>query len=111
MLAVCLCIPPPHQLLNAQPVFMKLGMLIMTPEHISAAYFVKPSHQSVCPNVYPAIVARQRLGNNPVFARQRLGKNVTAATNTHATVELLDAFSMLPGRIKESRRLVLPRTS
>jgi hypothetical protein len=60
-------------------------------------------------------VARQRLGKNPpVVARQRLGRNVTAVTNTHATIEeFLDAsFSVLPVcRIKESRRLVLPRTS
>jgi hypothetical protein len=58
----------------------------MTPEPISTAYFMNPSHQSVCLYLYPAIVARQRLG-----------KNITAATNTHATIEeLLDAsFSML----------------
>jgi hypothetical protein len=72
--------------------------------------------------VYPPIVARQRLGKNPsllgnasvkiplsllgngsakiplIVARQRLGTNVTAVTNTHATIEeLLDAsFSMWP---------------
>jgi hypothetical protein len=43
------------------------------------------------------IGARQRLGNNPLtLARQRLGINVTAITNTHATIEeLLDeSFSM-----------------
>jgi hypothetical protein len=60
--------------------------------------------------MFPLFVARQRLGKNLLFvARQRLGKiyppiiarqwlrrNVTAVTNTHATVdELLDAlFSM-----------------
>jgi hypothetical protein len=34
----------------------------------------------------------------PIVARQRLGRNVTAVTNTHATIEeLLDAsFSMWP---------------
>jgi hypothetical protein len=34
----------------------------------------------------------------PIVARQRFGKNVTAVTNTHATIEeLLDAsFSMWP---------------
>jgi hypothetical protein len=50
-----------------------------------------------CVSVYPPIVARQRLGKNPlIVARQRLGRNVTSVTNTHATVkELLDAsFSM-----------------
>jgi hypothetical protein len=38
-------------------------------------------------------------GKNPfTIARQRLGRNVTAVTNTHATIEeLLDAlFSMWP---------------
>jgi hypothetical protein len=67
------------------PIFMKLGMYIMTPGLISAAYFINPSHQSVCLYAYPLIVARQRLG-----------KKVAAATYTQATVEkLLDAsFSM-----------------
>jgi hypothetical protein len=69
----------------AEPIFMKLGMYIMAPEPISTANFINLSYQFVCLYVYPAIVARQRLG-----------KNVTAATSTHATIEeLLDAsFSM-----------------
>jgi hypothetical protein len=65
----------------------------------------------VCVSVYPPIVARERLGKNPlivamqrlrknlpIIAMQWLGRNVTAATNTHATIEeLLDAsFSMWP---------------
>jgi hypothetical protein len=33
---------------------MKLGMYIMVPEPISAAYFMNPSHQSVCLYVYPS---------------------------------------------------------
>jgi hypothetical protein len=51
-----------------------------------------PSYQSVCLYVYPPIVARKRLGKNPlIFAWQRLGRNVTAVTNTQATMEeLLD---------------------
>jgi hypothetical protein len=47
----------------------------------------------------PTIVARQRLGKNPlIVASQRLGRYVAAVTNTHATIEeLLDAsFSMWP---------------
>jgi hypothetical protein len=64
----------------AEPVFMKLGMYmyIMAPEPISMAYFIDPSHQSVCLYIYPSIVARQWLS-----------KNVTAATNMHATIEEL----------------------
>jgi hypothetical protein len=71
---------------------MKLGTYITTPEPISTAQLKNPSHHHVCLYVYP-IVDRQRLGKNPpTVARQRLDRNVTAVTNTHATIEeLLDA--------------------
>jgi hypothetical protein len=36
------------------------------------AYFINPSHRSVYP---------------PIVARQRLDRNVTAVTNTRATIE------------------------
>jgi hypothetical protein len=67
------------------PIFMKLGTYIIAPEPIWTAYFINPSHQSVC--LY---------GNPSIVARQRLCKNNTAATKTHATIEeLLDtSFSM-----------------
>jgi hypothetical protein len=58
---------------------MKLGMYIMAPEPISTAYFIDPSHQSVSVSV------------SPIVARQRLDKNFTAAMNTHAIEELVDA--------------------
>jgi hypothetical protein len=47
-----------------------------------------------------------------IVTRERLGRNVTAVTNTHTTIEeFLDAsFQCGPCRIKESRRLVQPRT-
>jgi hypothetical protein len=62
----------------AESIFMKLGMHIMVPEPISMAYFINPSHNSVCPTI---------------VARQQLGKNITTATNMHATIEeLLDAL-------------------
>jgi hypothetical protein len=55
-------------------------MYIMAPDPISTAYFINPSYQSVSVCV------------SLIVARQRLGKNVTAATNTHATIEeFLDA--------------------
>jgi hypothetical protein len=38
-----------------EPIFMKLGMYIMAPEPISSAYFINPSHQSVCLYVYPPL--------------------------------------------------------
>jgi hypothetical protein len=43
---------------------MKLGMHIMAPEPISTAYFINPTHQSMCRYVYPLIVARKRLGKD-----------------------------------------------
>jgi hypothetical protein len=79
-----------------------------------------------CLCVYPPIVARQRLGKSPlivarkrlgkippIVARQRLGINVTAITNTHATTNncWTARFQWGPCRIKESRLLVLLRTS
>jgi hypothetical protein len=73
--ATCLWIPL-MKFWMSEPIFMKLGICIMVPEHISTAYFVNPSHHLVCLYWYPPIVA--------------------ATTNTHATMEeLLDAsFSM-----------------
>jgi hypothetical protein len=62
----------------------------------------------------PPFVARQRLGkNSPFVARQRLGRNATAVTNTHPNIENCWTLRFQCGsyRIKESRRLVLPRTS
>jgi hypothetical protein len=77
---------------------MKPGMHIIEPEPISTAYFINPSHKSVCLHMYPTIVARQRLR-----------KNVTAAT----IEEFLDFSFSMRSRVESnaSRRLVLPRTS
>jgi hypothetical protein len=49
-------------------------------EPISTAYFINPSHQSVCLYVYPLIVAKQRLGIH-----------VHKDMNTHSKEELLHA--------------------
>jgi hypothetical protein len=54
-----------------EPIFMKFDAYVMATEHISKAYFINPSHRSVCPYVYPYMVARQFLG-----------KHVLAAMNT-----------------------------
>jgi hypothetical protein len=64
---------------------MKTVTYVMVPEPISTAYFIHPSHQSLCLYVYPYNVAGQMLG-----------RNVTAATNTHSTIEeLLDASFLM----------------
>jgi hypothetical protein len=31
-----------------KPIFMKVGIYIMVPDPISTAYFINPSHQSMC---------------------------------------------------------------
>jgi hypothetical protein len=66
----------------------------------------------VCVPVYPPIVARQRLGKNPlivatqrlgknplIVAKQRLCRNVTAVTNTHPTIEELFSASFSMWRV------------
>jgi hypothetical protein len=68
---LCACMYIPYQFLNAGTNLMKLGMYIVASEPIWTAYFLNPSHQSVCLYVY-----------FPVVSRQRLCKHVPAATNT-----------------------------
>jgi hypothetical protein len=72
----CLCV------CEFLPIFMKCDTYIAVPEPTSTAYYINPSHHYLYLYVYL-----------PIVSRQRLGKNVTAATNTHATIELLDALS------------------
>jgi hypothetical protein len=72
----CVSVYPLINFSILKPIFIKLGMYIMTPEPISTGNLIKPSHRSVCLYVHPSIVARQRVG-----------KNVTKETNTHATME------------------------
>jgi hypothetical protein len=72
-----------------EPIFMNLGMNIMEPEHISAAYFINPSHQSLC---LLSLVGNGSAKCNPPFdARQRLGKHVSTATNIRKIEELWNA--------------------
>jgi hypothetical protein len=60
MLSVFVCVRiPPIKFLMPESIFMKLGMYIMAPEAIWTAYFINPSHHSLCLYVYPPIVARQ----------------------------------------------------
>jgi hypothetical protein len=56
------CVSPHNQIWTTEPIFMKHCMYIIAPELISTAYFINPSHQSVCLHMYPSFVARQRLG-------------------------------------------------
>jgi hypothetical protein len=136
-LAVCVSVYSPSPTISfwmPEPVFMKLGMCIMAPQPISVAYFINPSHQSVCLYVYPRI---SFLGNGSVNTLPR--QRVHETKKNYWTRRFLwrpcsfkvecVSFSAFPSvvarqkkcwrrrfvcgqwRIKESRRLVLPRTS
>jgi hypothetical protein len=77
-----------------EQIFIKFGMYIMAPEPISTAYFVNPSHHSICIYMYHIFVPRQRLV-----------KKVTVAKNIHTSLSV--AVRIVS---KERRLLVLPRT-
>jgi hypothetical protein len=79
--SVCVSVyPSSMSFWTPEPIFTKLGTYITAPELISTAHYINPSHQSVRLYVYPLIVTRQWID-----------KNAAAATNTYATIELLDA--------------------
>jgi hypothetical protein len=99
--SVCLCIAPINFWIP-EPVFKKLGMLIMVPEPISAADFTSPFHPSVCLYVFPyrclATARYKRYCGNEYTCNNRniVGRLVFSADRVVS---------------KESRRLILPRTS
>jgi hypothetical protein len=74
--AVCMSVlcTPTINFWMPELISMKLGTYIMAHEHISTAYFINPSHQSVWLYVYPTIVAKQRLS-----------KHVPAVKNTDSS--------------------------
>jgi hypothetical protein len=60
----------------AESIFMKLGMYIMALEaHLNGV--IHKSLPSVCVSIFLV----------PIVGRQRFGKNITAETNTQATIE------------------------
>jgi hypothetical protein len=69
----------------------------MAPEPISTAYFINPSHQSVCMCILPTV------------ARQRLGRHVPMATNTRNSRRIVGGFVFCTVLVvsKESLRVCL----
>jgi hypothetical protein len=63
-----------------KPIFMKLGMHIITPQPISPSCFINHFHQYVCLCVYL-----------PIVTRQRLGVQVPVAKNIHNNIRILDS--------------------
>jgi hypothetical protein len=112
-----------------EPIFMKLGMYIMAPEPIGTACFINTSFQSLC---IPRIVTTQRLGkhipaamntwnNRTIFGRvclwlclciplSLIGNSVKTFPWQWRIVGGV-VFCVLRDVSKESRQLVLPRTS
>jgi hypothetical protein len=75
------CVSPPlstSECLN-QSLWNSVCVYLMAPESIRTEYFIKPSHQSVCPYIY-IYISPTMLGNGLV-------KTFTAAVNTEATIE------------------------
>jgi hypothetical protein len=74
----------------------------MALEPISTAYFINPSHHSVCLYVYPHNVARQRLGKKDTANEYRLNNRRIFERVVFYAVQVVSKKSML---------LVLPRAS
>jgi hypothetical protein len=87
LLAVCLWIPPVNFGMP-EPIFTKLGMHVMATESVSTAFFINPSHQTVCLYVYPSYRCKTTvrlsgflhslLGNGPIntFLQKRIQATV-----------------------------------
>jgi hypothetical protein len=98
---LCMCIPSwtfeylNQSLWNLVYIYIYIYIYIITPEPISTANFINPSHQSVSVCVRP-IVVRQRLNNHvPAAAKNCWRRRFLCGSH----------------RVKESRLLVLPRIS
>jgi hypothetical protein len=91
---------PPCQLLNAWTNLYETWYVTMAPETISAAYFINPSHQSMCLYVYPLSL----LGNGSVKLYR--GKEYTC--RNRSIVGLIFCAVRV---VSDLRRLVLPTTS
>jgi hypothetical protein len=89
-----------------KPVFMKLGMYIMAPEPISAAYFINPSHHSVCLNVYPTL---SLLGNGSVdtFPWQRIQTTIEELLEASFSIRSvgLSVYLLIVARQRLSKRV------
>jgi hypothetical protein len=63
-----------------------LGIYFMAPEPSSTAYFINPSHQSVCLNVHPLIIIRQGFNKNVTVAaitQELLAASVSMLSMSH----------------------------
>jgi hypothetical protein len=83
--AVCVFMYPPYQSLNGWTILRETWYVCHSnAAHLNGILHKSPSHQSTCLYAYTLIIVRKRLGIN-----------VTTATNTHETRELLEAPSSM----------------
>jgi hypothetical protein len=114
--SLCVCVYPPYQILNAWTnIYETWNVYHCTWTHLTVE--LHKSLPTICKSTCVSFlfVPRQRLDKYPlIVVRQWLEKKtVTEATNAHATITNCWTRRLLwgPCRIKERRRLVLPRTS
>jgi hypothetical protein len=91
---LCVCESPGINFWMSQPMFMKLAMYIMTPEPISTVYFINISHHSVSMCI-PLLLLGSSLIKTLLQQQQKNCMHFYAVCVVS----------------KESRQLVLPRTS
>jgi hypothetical protein len=91
---LCVCESP-----FINPIFIKLGMYIMTSELISTVYFINPFHQSACLSLLSLL-------------RNGCVNNVPAVMNTRNNIIIVGRVDFCEVRAisKENKRLILPRT-
>jgi hypothetical protein len=88
--SLCICKPPPHQLLNAwtnlfETRYVRVGIYHGTWAHLNG--ILHKSLPSVCVSVYVSLLLLQGNGSvkciRLIGAMQRLGKHIPEATNTY----------------------------
>jgi hypothetical protein len=112
----CVCVSPTINC-RMEPIFMKLGMYIMTPESSSTAYFINetepislsyftnPSHQSVWLSLLPFLDKGSIKFISRFMARQRLSKHVPAAKNTRISRRIVGRIISCAARVLSKKSL------
>jgi hypothetical protein len=113
-LCVCVFVYPSINFWMPEPIFMKLGMYIMAPGPNSTVYSIIFSHQSVCLYVYSLSLLGNGLVKIPLSFLGNSSLKILLRQRIHTQQYKhfwTRSFLCGPCRIKESRWLVLPRTS
>jgi hypothetical protein len=117
-MSVCLCTPTISFWMRQQ-IFMKLRMYIMAPQSISTAYFISPSHQSVCNPFFVAARQKRYRGKKYKCENRRIFGRIIFCTVRVISRKVADylfsefpvSFSVWFVSYERKVSLVLPRTS